>query len=340
MRLALVSSDREVSDTQDLSRALRDLGHDVAVDLAPEDDESRAAPLGHDLHERWLLTPPDAVLAVGTVAGVAVAVAARAVAVPVVQRLVRPERPDDPARARLAGALARESTLVLASGSNDVEALVALGVRRTRVRTVPLGVDTSVFTDARPSPQADGPRVVVRSRPEGLRALLAVLASQRETEMLVLGTPGSGEGWIGLADLAARQGVRARLRLLAVPDRDALAGLLRAADLAVVLEDDDGSLRLAIQAIASGTPVVGADRGSLPDIVVDGVTGRLVNDRSADAAAEAVRSLLSDPVARESFGNGGVDRARVRFAWDVVARDTARVLAEAAELAAAGELVS
>ncbi|MDQ1643525.1 MAG: D-inositol-3-phosphate glycosyltransferase, partial [Actinomycetota bacterium] len=106
-----------------------------------------------------------------------------------------------------------------------------------------------------------------------------------------------------------------------------LPRLLRSADLAVA-PGNDSDIDFVLQAMACGLPVVAAESGAVADAVADGVTGVLVPPRSPGRLGDAVRSLLSDALTRETFGLAGTDRARVRFGLEVVAETMSRLLGE------------
>ena len=57
-----------------------------------------------------------------------------------------------------------------------------------------------------------------------------------------------------------------------------------------------------IESLAAGVPIVGSDIPTVADMVTDGVHGRLVPPRDADALAEALAEVLSDPERRAEMG--------------------------------------
>ena len=74
-----------------------------------------------------------------------------------------------------------------------------------------------------------------------------------------------------------------------------------------------------------GIPVVAAAVSGIPEIIEDGVTGRLIADRSAESYARAIREVTEDLPLRKAL----TDRARIRVA-STFTRD--RVVAAYAEL--------
>ncbi|HXG75407.1 MAG TPA: glycosyltransferase family 4 protein [Gaiellaceae bacterium] len=158
-------------------------------------------------------------------------------------------------------------------------------------------------------------------------------------------------GWVGrmtgVKDTGAVLEIVARLRARGVPaalclvgdgpDRERLEqlahdlGLARSSYFVGYQEDVGGYYRLfdafvlpsvnegtpvsAIEALASGTPVVANRVGGVPDVVRDGVDGFLVEPGDAEAAAERLAWLAADPELRRRLGEAG--RARVLERYSV-----------------------
>lgn len=84
---------------------------------------------------------------------------------------------------------------------------------------------------------------------------------------------------------------------------------LAMADVFVHPSLSEGMTNAALEAMASGLPIVATRVGGLQEMVVDGVTGRLVSGGDVAALAAAMTSYCADAVARGKHGNAG--RARV-----------------------------
>ena len=86
-------------------------------------------------------------------------------------------------------------------------------------------------------------------------------------------------------------------------ERDDLPDLFAAADLAVhtsVLPEPFGMV--VVEAMAAGTPVVGPGEGAFPDLVRDGVEGRLCAPRDANSLAATLIDVVADRSALASMG--------------------------------------
>ena len=83
-----------------------------------------------------------------------------------------------------------------------------------------------------------------------------------------------------------------------------------------------------LEAMACGTAVVASRVGGIPEIVVEGETGRLVDWDEADPAAferglaEATEALLADPAEAARMGAAGRARVLERFTWPAIADQT------------------
>ncbi|BAU63158.1 glycosyl transferase group 1 [Stanieria sp. NIES-3757] len=93
-----------------------------------------------------------------------------------------------------------------------------------------------------------------------------------------------------------------------------------AADVCVVPSHYEPFGLVAIEAMASGTPVIASDVGGLKFTVLDEVTGLLAPPQDEAAFARAIDVILSDKQWRNQLGKNARQRVESKFSWDGVAR--------------------
>lgn len=71
--------------------------------------------------------------------------------------------------------------------------------------------------------------------------------------------------------------------------------------------------RIVIEAMASGKPVVGSCYGGSPEIIVDGVTGYVINPGRPQELAEKIVELLKNTQKAQQFGIAGYERIKKDF---------------------------
>ncbi len=81
----------------------------------------------------------------------------------------------------------------------------------------------------------------------------------------------------------------------------------------------------AIEALASGTPVVATRVGGVPDVVRDGIDGFLVEPGDTEAAAERLAELALDPELRARLGESGRAYVRERYSVERLVDDVDRL---------------
>jgi spore coat protein SA len=110
-----------------------------------------------------------------------------------------------------------------------------------------------------------------------------------------------------------------------------LAAVYRSATVSVVPSVFPEALGLtSLEAQASGVPVVVSDVGGLPETVVDGRSGLVVQRSDPDALASAILGLLGDPTRIGEMGRRAREWAMERFSWDRIASQLETIYAEVA----------
>jgi D-inositol-3-phosphate glycosyltransferase len=106
-----------------------------------------------------------------------------------------------------------------------------------------------------------------------------------------------------------------------------LADFYAAAEAVLVPSRSESFGLVALEAQASGTPVVAASVGGLRYVVTDGVTGFLVEGHDPADHAERLLALLGDRAAARRMGDAAVARS-LRFSWDATASEILSVYRE------------
>jgi D-inositol-3-phosphate glycosyltransferase len=234
--------------------------------------------------------------------------------------------PEPPLRLVAEAAVARDADLVTVLTCGEAGLLHrAYGLSGSRIQVVPAGVDLSRFRPP-PGPRpADRPPTLLfvgRLQPlKGPDVAVRTLAEVRRTVpdaqlRIIGGTSGSGHGASGpdeLRALAAELGVADAVRFDPALAQDRLAEAYREADVLLVPSRSETFGLVALEAQASGLPVVAADVPGLQAVVRDG--GVLVHGHDPVDHAAAVVPLLTDPAEATRVGAAGV-RAAARATWD------------------------
>jgi glycosyltransferase involved in cell wall biosynthesis len=216
--------------------------------------------------------------------------------------------------------------------------LLSWGVAADKIAVIPIGCETERFV-----PPSAAERAAARARFGILPHEIAIGSFQKDGEGWAEGdTPKLIKGpdilLAALAQLAevrpifvllsgpARGYVRRGLDRLAlryahdyVADRDALARLYHALDLYLVTSREEGGPMTMLESMASGVPVVATRVGMAPDLIIDDVTGALVEVGDVGAIVRRAQELIDLP------DGGAALRSAARAAlkstdWSVVGR--------------------
>jgi len=183
------------------------------------------------------------------------------------------------------------------------------------------------------------------TRQKGLPYLLraAQLLPPEVQLVLCAGAPDTPEIMAEVQELVrllqqTRQGVIWIERML---PRDELSAILTAATTFVCPSVYEPLGIVNLEAMACGAAVVGTRTGGIPEVVADGVTGRIVPieqlqdgtgtpvdpERFVSDLAAALTEVTGDPERAAEYGAAGRERARTEFSWGAIA-DTTRALYE------------
>lgn len=92
-----------------------------------------------------------------------------------------------------------------------------------------------------------------------------------------------------------------------------LESFYRGIDIYVHPSNSEGCSMAILEAMSYGLPVIAASTGGTPEIVLEGVSGLLVPNRSPSELAKAVMRLMDRPEERKALGTAGRERVRDHF---------------------------
>ena len=254
-------------------------------------------------------------------------------------------RPNSPAQRTLKRRELRQADAVTAVCGAVADTLVRdYGVERARVRVVSNGAElpdeAAEWPASRRLRQGFGagpfkPLWVCAARLEtqkGHAVLLEALAQVRRRGLdFVAVLAGEGSQRLPLERQAEALGLGDRLRFLG--QIEAIGPLLAAADACLLPSLWEGLPLTLLEALVRGRPTIASRVGGIPEVVEDGVTGRLVPAGEAGSLAAALEDFHRHPDAAQRLGRAGAERVRAEFTWSRVVESFEAVYDEVLGLA-------
>ena len=190
-----------------------------------------------------------------------------------------------------------------------------------RARVIPLGVDPLEFASADPTPESTAATVGFVGRLVPEKGLDVLLDAVERSPRLHARIAGSGPLAASLAARARQRGIADRVTYVGVLPPAEVSAFYRSLDVLAVPSIPTARWteqfgRVAVEAMASGVPVVSSDAGALPDVV--GGAGIVVPHSDAAALADALLEAIGPRGAE--LRTAGLVRAS-ECTWDAVARD-------------------
>jgi glycosyltransferase involved in cell wall biosynthesis len=233
------------------------------------------------------------------------------------RRELNPDK--SPAQIRLQRQAYRCATKVVANSAAARTMLEAEGVATGSIAVIPNGVDAAAFaeTAARRSPRPVRTVITVANlRPEkSHETLIAAAAIVRnefpDARFQIVGDGPRRAELVALAHARQLDGVVSFLG-----HREDVGALLAQADAFVLPSRSEAFPNGAIEAMASGLPVVAASVGGLLDLIDSGHNGLLVEPGNPEQLAAALRSLFVDGSHARALGEAARQHVRQRYSFE------------------------
>ncbi|WP_059022246.1 glycosyltransferase family 4 protein [Mycobacterium sp. M26] len=222
--------------------------------------------------------------------------------------------------------------LLTVSSSSATDIADDFGVDPNQLKVVPLGVDTDLFKP-RDTPRVPGRIIAISSadRPlKGIGHLLHAVARLRAEHDIELQLVAKLEPNGPTEKLLAELGISDIVHTSSGLSDAELAELFASAEIACIPSLYEGFSLPAVEAMASGTPIVASRAGALPEVLgPDGECADLVTPGDVGELTFALDRLLASPERRQWLGTAGRRRALDVFSWESVAAQTVRVYEQA-----------
>jgi glycosyltransferase involved in cell wall biosynthesis len=217
--------------------------------------------------------------------------------------------------------------LLTVSSSSAVDIAEDFAVAPDQLHVVPLGVNTELF---RPSEHRVRNRIIAIASADvplkGVSHLLHAVARLRIERDLDVQLVSKLEPNGPTEKLIAELGISDIVHSSSGLSDTELADLLASAEVACIPSLYEGFSLPAVEAMASGTPIVASRAGALPEVVGDDdVCARLVRPGDVDDLTRVLGELLDSPLELRRLGANGRRRAVDVFSWESVAAQTVAV---------------
>ncbi len=235
----------------------------------------------------------------------------------------------------------RSADLFLPNSGHFARVATEQGAPPDRIRVVGSPVDLATFPYREPRVDDGTVRLVCVGRlvpKKGFADAIEALSRLRSAGVSVtLDVIGDGELLGGLEARAASLGVAGQVRFhgelpsAEVAKRLAEADLMIAPSVTAPNGDQDGPLNTLKEAMARGLPVISTWHGGIPELVEDGVSGYLVEERDPAGIAAAVRRLIAERGRWSEMGRAGREAVQAGFEKDRITGLLEDAYAEAIE---------
>jgi L-malate glycosyltransferase len=292
-----------------------------------------------ELRKKIISIEPDLIHANSVRAGLVASAATLGLGKPVIWHVhdLLPRHPFNPLIRAIAFVSRRTRIIAVAQASADrfVGSFVSL---RKRMTVILNGVDNKIFhpdqtvrrrvrDELRLSEEAPVIGMVGRLTPskgqlELLRAFPRVLSTFPDATLLIVGAPAFNQEHEYLHQLertVSELGISNRVRMLGA--RNDVAAIMQSLDLLILNSSSEACCLVALEAMASGTPLVATNVGGMAEIIEHEKTGWLVPWNDEDALVAGTAKLIGEPALRARLAEHGKNLIASCFTIERVIND-------------------
>lgn len=235
--------------------------------------------------------------------------------------------------------------IIAATPAEHAQLLWLYRADRRRIAVVPPGVDAALFKPVseleaklRLGYRADERVFLFVGRIEPLKAIDTILEAIHilragedgvldGVRFAIIGGDHGDPELVNLMQLAETLGVADVVDFLGAREQDMLPDYYAASTAVIMPSDYESFGMVALEAMASGTPVIASQVGGLAYLVRDNETGYLVPSREPHTLAARIHALITQPEEQERLGRNAAKLAQ-QYAWPRITERLLTVFAE------------
>lgn len=203
--------------------------------------------------------------------------------------------------------------------------------RRDDYRIIPMGIDMKMFKNASHQKKIREKYSIkkefilyvgrlVKDKGIGflIKAMPMVLKKFPEAKLLIVG---EGKDKAQFKDIVLKLGLDKNVIITGWIDNKKVPAFFATSDVTVVPSFFEGLGIVAVEAIASGSPVIASNVGGIPDIIKHKKTGLLVKPKNSKEIAEALISILSNKESSMKMVKAAQDLVMEKYDWDIITKE-------------------
>lgn len=236
----------------------------------------------------------------------------------------------------------KHATGVFAVSNFTRNILINQGIPKDKINVVLNGVDTVRFR-----PDEKSPRILRKHNLLGQRVILTVarLDRYKGQDMVIQSLPkvlqkhpntiyiivGNGKEKDKLRNLVKKLKLEPHVRFVDYVSDEELLDYYNSCDVFIMVSrqvrgDFEGFGLVYLEANACGKPVIGGRTGGVPEAIVDGKVGFLVNPASTKEISQALINVLSDAQLAQKMGKAGRNRVEQELNWIAVTKKMLNIM--------------
>lgn len=218
--------------------------------------------------------------------------------------------------------LASLATKIICVSESDRQLAIDLGVvKADRVITIHNGINLDLNTPIA-SQKAKSTQLIMVARfdkqqKDQYTLMKAIKQVDRDINLLFVG---SGPDWEEAKIIAKELDILSKVTFLG--DRLDVADLLSKSQIFILSTHYEGLPISILEAMRAGLPIIATNVNGIPEQVLDGKTGLLVDRQNVRGLAEAITTLVDNPQLREKMGKEGIEQLKREFTIDEMVAST------------------